>query len=189
MTRRGTLILVVGPSGAGKDSIIAGAADRSRDNPRIVFARRVITRPVAAGGENHCPVSPTEFAEWREAGRLMLHWQAHGFDYGLPLEYVAALEQGRSVVANVSRTVVADARRRFPPVAVIAVSASARTLAVRLANRGRENAAEMDSRLMRAGAPTPDQADFLIDNDGPLDTAVDRFIALLRDLTGQTASL
>jgi phosphonate metabolism protein PhnN/1,5-bisphosphokinase (PRPP-forming) len=119
----------------------------------------------------------------------MLHWQAHGFDYGLPLELVAALEQGRSVVANVSRTVVADARRRFPPVAVIAVSASARTLAVRLANRGRENAAEMDSRLMRAGAPTPDQADFLIDNDGPLDTAVDRFIALLRDLTGQTASL
>src|SRR4029077_5712841 len=100
MTRRGTLILVVGPSGAGKDSIIAGAADYSRGNPRIVFARRVITRPVAAGGENHCPVSRTEFAEWREAGRLMLHWQAHGFDYGLPLGLFAAPGTGRGAVAQ-----------------------------------------------------------------------------------------
>jgi ribose 1,5-bisphosphokinase len=189
MTVRGTLILVVGPSGVGKDSIIAGAANRFRENPRIVFARRVITRPVAAGGEDHSAVSPAEFAEWRDTGRLMLHWQAHGFDYGLPLELVAALEQGRSVVANVSRTVVAEARRRFPPVAVIAVSASAQTLAARLANRGRENAAEMDSRLMRAGALAPDQADFLIDNDGPLDMAIDRFIAVLRELAGQAASL
>jgi ribose 1,5-bisphosphokinase len=189
MTLRGALILVVGPSGVGKDSIIAGAAEHLRDDPRIVFARRLITRPVAAGGENHRAVSPAEFAQWRDAGRLMLHWQAHGFDYGLPQELAAALEQGRSVVANVSRAVVAEARRRFPPVAVIAVSASTQTLAARLANRGRENAADMDSRLRRAGALSPDQADFTIDNDGPLDMAIDRFIAVLRELAGQAASL
>ena len=74
MTGRGTLILVVGPSGAGKDSIIAGAAERLRDNPKLVFARRVITRPPEAGGENHLALSSAEFADWRNAGRFMLHW-------------------------------------------------------------------------------------------------------------------
>ena len=64
---RGTLILVIGPSGAGKDSIIAGAAERLRDDKRILFARRVITRPAHAGGENHLAVSAGEFAEWRGA--------------------------------------------------------------------------------------------------------------------------
>jgi phosphonate metabolism protein PhnN/1,5-bisphosphokinase (PRPP-forming) len=188
MTTRGTLILVVGPSGAGKDSIIAGAAKRL-GNRQIRFARRMITRPVAAGGEKHRAVSPTEFAEWRDAGRLMLHWQAHGFNYGLSQEFAAALEQGRNVVANVSRTVVAEARRRFPPVAVVAVAASPGTLAARLAGRGRETAAEVNSRLERAGALPFDQADIIIENDGPLGMAVDRFIAVLRDLAGQTASL
>jgi phosphonate metabolism protein PhnN/1,5-bisphosphokinase (PRPP-forming) len=189
MTVRGTLILIVGPSGVGKDSLIAGAAERFRDDPRIVFARRLITRREAGGGENHRAVSPTEFAAWRDAGRLMLHWRAHGLNYGLPQELAAALEQGRSVVANVSRAIVAEARHRFPPVAVVAVSASPEALAARLANRGRENAAEIGSRLMRAGAWSSDQADLIIDNNGPLDAAIGRFIALLRELAGQTASL
>jgi ribose 1,5-bisphosphokinase len=189
MMVRGTLILVVGPSGAGKDSIIAGAAARLRDNSRIAFARRLITRPVAAGAEIHCAVSPTEFAEWRDAGRLMLHWQAHGFDYGLPQEFAAALEQGRSVVANVSRAIVAEARRRFPPVAVVGVSASPEALAGRLANRGRESAVDIGYRLVRASAWSSDRVNFIIDNNGPLDAAIDRFIALLRELAGQTASL
>jgi phosphonate metabolism protein PhnN/1,5-bisphosphokinase (PRPP-forming) len=121
--RRGTLILVVGPSGAGKDSIIAGAAERLRDDTRVIFARRVITRPAEAGGESHVAVSTAEFSATRAAGRLMLHWRAHGLDYGLPQELAAALEHGKSVVANVSRTVVTEARRRFPPVTVVAVSA------------------------------------------------------------------
>lgn len=178
MTGRGTLILVVGPSGVGKDSIIAGAADRLRDGPRIIFARRLITRPAEAGGEDHIFVSPADFAQRREAGELMLHWSAHGLDYGLPGELAAALEAGRSAVANVSRGVVAEARERFAPTTVIAIAASPETLAARLAGRGRESASDIDSRLQRAGAAI--EADVIIDNDGPLDTAVERFVTVLR---------
>jgi ribose 1,5-bisphosphokinase len=189
MTLRGTLILVVGPSGAGKDSIIAGAAERLHGDARMIFARRIITRPVAAGGENHLAVSPSAFAKLRANRRLMLHWQTHGFDYGLPQELAEALNDGRNVIANVSRTVVAEAQRRFPPVAVVAVSASPETLAARLAERGRETAAEIGSRLERAVSLPLNDADSIIDNDGPLEMAIDRFIALLRELSGQTASL
>jgi phosphonate metabolism protein PhnN/1,5-bisphosphokinase (PRPP-forming) len=98
---RGTLVLVVGPSGVGKDSVIAGAAERFRGDPRILFPRRLITRPVEAGGEPHVALSPAEFAARRDAGGLMLHWSAHGLDYGLPQAAAAELVAGRTVVANV----------------------------------------------------------------------------------------
>lgn len=178
--RRGTLILVVGPSGAGKDSIIAGAAARLRNDPRIVFARRVITRPAVAGGERHLAVSPTEFAALADAGLLMLRWHAHGFAYGLPTALAAELDTGHAVVANVSRAVVDDARERFAPVAVVAISVRPALLAARLAGRGRESAAEIETRLARADVFGAEGADIVIDNDGPLDVAVVRFVDFLR---------
>jgi ribose 1,5-bisphosphokinase len=187
--RRGTFILVIGPSGAGKDSIIAGVAERFHRDQRVVFARRLITRAAEAGGEDHVAVSPAEFARRRELGDLMLHWQAHGLEYGLPLELDSVLQEGRSVIANVSRTVVVEARQRFAPVAVVAVSASPETLAARLTGRGRESAAGIESRLRRAGTESPDEADFLIDNDGPLDAAIERFAALLGRTIDQPVNL
>ncbi|HEU0218177.1 MAG TPA: phosphonate metabolism protein/1,5-bisphosphokinase (PRPP-forming) PhnN [Stellaceae bacterium] len=182
MTRRGTLVLVVGPSGVGKDSIIAGAAARLRDESRVVFARRLITRPADAGGEDHIAVSPTEFAAQCDTGGLMLHWNAHGLDYGLPQTLSDRLDSGHAVVANVSRTVVAKARQRLAPVLVIAIAASPETLASRLAARGRETAGDIAERLARSGALAPGAADVVIDNDGSLDDAVDRFVGVLREL-------
>jgi len=182
VTHRGTLVLVVGPSGVGKDSIIAGAAARLRDDPRVVFARRLITRPADAGDEDHIAVSPAEFAAQRDAGGLMLHWHAHGLDYGLPQTLSDTLDKGHTVVANVSRTVVTEARRRLAPVLVIAITAAPETLAARLAARGRETAADIAARLARSGALTPSDADVVIDNDGPLNDAVDRFVAVLHRL-------
>jgi len=50
---RGTLVLVVGPSGAGKDSVIGALRQRLAGDDRVAFARRVITRAVEEGGEAH----------------------------------------------------------------------------------------------------------------------------------------
>jgi ribose 1,5-bisphosphokinase len=129
-------------------------------------------------------VSPAEFIARRDAGGLMLHWNAHGLDYGLPRELDAALADGKCIVANVSRSVVAEARARFAPVAVVAVTASPEALAARLAARGRETAADITARLARSGALAPSEADVVIVNDGALDDAVERFIAVLGRLIG-----
>ena len=175
---RGTLFLVVGPSGAGKDSVIDAARRAIAGRTDIVFARRTITRPAEAGGEAHRPVSAETFERLRVEGGFSLSWQAHGLHYGIPREVEDDLATGRSVVANVSRTVLDEARRRFPPVRVLHVTAPLPVLATRLAARGREDADDIAERLQRAGTAAPSGDDVTaIVNDGALEDAVARFVA------------
>lgn len=181
MAGRGTLFLVVGPSGAGKDSLIAAARQALADDPGYVFPRRAITRPAEAGGEGHLALTAAAFeAEWR-AGGFALAWHSHGLGYGIPRAIESELAAGRHVVVNVSRAVVDEARRRYRPLKVILVTAPASVLAERIARRGRENAAEIAERLARAAAPAPVGADVLtIENSGALEDAAAAFIAALR---------
>src|SRR5260370_2209809 len=116
MPIQGPLVLVAGPSGAGKDSIIAGAATRLRDRAKFVFVRRTITRPRKADGEPHIAVSSAEFVARRDAGGFLLHWRAHGLDYGIPVTVAADRAAGSTGIANVSRSVLAKAHTAFAPV-------------------------------------------------------------------------
>ena len=185
---RGSLILVVGPSGAGKDSLIAAARMRFSGDDSLVFAQRCITRRPDPDGEAHEGVSQMEFKRRRDAGRFMLSWQAHGFWYGIPASYGTALESGRSVVANVSRTVVDQARGIFNPVSVMHVTASSEILARRLAARGREKENDRDARLKRTVDVRLDGEDVTtIVNDGTLAEAAALFVTQLRRITEPTA--
>jgi ribose 1,5-bisphosphokinase len=108
----GRLVLIVGPSGSGKDTLLAAAARRIGEDPRIRQVRRVITRP--AGEEANEALSEAEFAARDAAGGFALRWQAHGLSYGIPADITADLAAGRVVIANVSRSVVEQAAARFP---------------------------------------------------------------------------
>jgi ribose 1,5-bisphosphokinase len=163
------LVLVVGPSGAGKDTLLNAARDAFRDDPRIHFARRVITRPADPGGENHEPVTAAEFA----ARNFALSWSAHGLHYG-----IAAVDTAPVVVANVSRSVIAAAAAQYP-VRVIEVTAPPAVLAARLAARGRETAADVARRLGRTAAIPPGVALETVWNDAALAIGVARFVAAL----------
>lgn len=181
-TRRG-LVLVVGPSGAGKDTLIAGARAALADSADFVFPHREITRHPAAGGEPHIAVSADEFDRRQRAGRYALAWQAHGLSYGVPANILDDLKAGRAVVVNVSRTIIADARRRFGMVHIVRVTASERALRARLAARGREGLSEIEARLARAGAYVlSGRNEVTIDNSGAVEQAVAAFTAFLRSL-------
>jgi phosphonate metabolism protein PhnN/1,5-bisphosphokinase (PRPP-forming) len=180
MPRTGTLFLVVGPSGAGKDSLIDGARGRLAGDPDFVFARRVITRPVEAGGEAHQAVSDEAFRAMERAGAFALSWHAHRLGYGLPRAIEADLHAGHNVVANVSRTVIEAARHRFPNVRVIHVTAPAEVLAARLAARGRESAADIEERLARSDTDQPEGPDVVtVANDAGLDAGIEAFTRAL----------
>lgn len=177
----GTLFLVVGPSGGGKDTLIAGARERLFGDPNFVFPRRLVTRPPDAGGEGHEAVSEARLEGLRAAGGLLLHWRAHGLGYGIPGTHRRDLAAGRSVVVNVSRTVVAEAMDLHGEVAVIEVTAPPDVLAGRLARRGREGRPDIDRRLARETGGLPEAARrHTIENTGSREDGVERMVAVLR---------
>ncbi|MAY66465.1 MAG: phosphonate metabolism protein/1,5-bisphosphokinase (PRPP-forming) PhnN [Rhodospirillaceae bacterium] len=179
----GTLVLVVGPSGAGKDSLIGGARQAFAAGADVVFPRREITRPADAGIEDHTAVTEGQFHARRELGGYLLSWGAHGLWYGIPAETKDDLLIGRTVVVNASRAVIDDARGRFQRLRVISVSADEKTLRARLGARGRETDAQIAHRLERARAFRVEGPDVIaFPNDGPLEAAVDRFSRILRNL-------
>ncbi|MBL25163.1 MAG: phosphonate metabolism protein/1,5-bisphosphokinase (PRPP-forming) PhnN [Rhodospirillaceae bacterium] len=178
----GTLFLVVGPSGVGKDSLIDGARVALAGEVGFVFPQRTITRAADAGGEDHRAITSDRFAAEAAAGKYALSWQAHGLDYGIPVSIADDLSQGRSVIVNVSRGVLDAARQKFGRVRVLSIRASEQTLAARLADRGRESAEDIEQRIRRAAAYDVIGSDVIeIFNDGSLKDAIERVTAVLRD--------
>lgn len=173
---RGRLYCVIGPSGAGKDTLIAAAA---KARPGLHWARRVITRPEVAGGEPYEGVEAEAFEARKASGEFALHWYAHGLGYGVPAGELAYREMGRDVIFNGSRGALPVIRAALPDVQVLQVTARPETLAARLLARGRESATEIAGRLSR-GIGAPDSPDAVrIANDGPLDQALSRLLAVL----------
>jgi len=174
----GRLFAVVGPSGAGKDTLLAGVC--GPDGPHWV--RRVITRPEAAGGEPFEGVTEAAFRAREEAGEFALVWRAHGLAYGIPQAGLAPLAQGRDVVFNGSRGALARAAARFAGLRVIHVTAPAPVLAQRLAARGREGAEAVAARLARDVAPFPPGLPVIeVVNDGTPAEGIARLRAALYD--------
>lgn len=164
----GRAFAVVGPSGSGKDTLIAAVADL----PGLHLVRRVITRPEAAGGEPFEGVTEAEFAARAAAGQFALEWQAHGLHYGIPASARAAHQSGATVLFNGSRAMLAEAAEVFAGLTVLLITARPETLAERLAARGRESRADIAARLARQAFELPPGLPVVrIDNDGALDTA------------------
>lgn len=179
----GFLILVVGPSGVGKDTLLAGARAALADDPAFVFARRDITREPDPAGEDHRSISQAEFDRIRAAGRYLLDWSAHGLSYGLPAALQARRDAGVHVVANGSRATLDAARARLAPVRVVAIGAPPALLRARLAARGRESADAIEARVARAAEHAVHGADAIhVLNDGPVAAGVAALVAALRGL-------
>jgi len=181
MTGRGVLFLVVGPSGAGKDTLIDGARRILADDPSIRFQRRVITRPADAGGEVHIACTAPDFDAAETAGAFMMSWRAHGLGYGIPTEAGEALATGTSVVMNVSRMVIDASRARFQPMRVVSIAAEPDVLRARLEARGRESFEVVEDRVRRAAAYSVEGSDVdLIVNDADIPSGVAKLVAVIR---------
>ena len=178
---KGRLIYIVGPSGAGKDSVIDYARVRLPANSNVVFARRTITRPAAAGGEHHEAVTPDAFDSRLAQGGFAMYWRANGLAYGIGREILDWLESGRTVVVSGSRAHLPEAMAVFPALEAVHVSAPLETLKRRLQTRGREDAAQVARRIERAEKlhiPAGTQA-FEVRNDGELSSAGENLLAFI----------
>lgn len=174
----GRLVAVVGPSGVGKDSVMAGLQAAL---PKVHLVRRVTTRAPGLGGEDYDAVTDAQFGTLVEDGAFAVHWQAHGLRYGLPVGINVSLGKGIDCLANFSRKALPHAAEIFPRLIVLNITARPETLARRLTKRARETEAEIAKRLAQANKPLPSGLEVIhLPNDGPLPDTVARAAALLQ---------
>ncbi|WP_420409897.1 phosphonate metabolism protein/1,5-bisphosphokinase (PRPP-forming) PhnN [Hoeflea sp.] len=177
----GRLIVVLGPSGSGKDTLMSHARRVLEKQESVMFVRRAITRPADAGSEDHVPMSEAEFDAALDAGEFSLTWSANGLRYGLPREVVDHLAQGHVAVVNGSRGVWSTIRSVFPTAVAVEIRVDRVVLAQRLEARGRESRSEIAARLERAEAlQSSFEADCVIDNSGSPDVAGAELVRIIR---------
>ncbi len=173
----GTLILVVGNSGSGKDSITNGVSEKyPLDLKKIYIVKRYITRPPSET-ENNYLIGSEEFNEMSKQGEFALQWHIYGLDYGVPIEIEEWLKKGHIVIVNVSRTIINDARKKYKNLKVVFIEVPFETTLQRLKSRERESEQGLKERIERARNNQKFlEADFEIDNSGDLDEAINQFL-------------
>ncbi len=182
----GLWVFVCGASGAGKDSVMAWAADHLRQQAGIVFARRMVTRE-AHPGSDHDVMTPQQFANLQAAQALAWHWKAHGFDYGIAVNYALCIQRGDVVVVNGSRE-HAHALQGRADVRLVQVVADGQTLAQRLHRRGRDAPHEVNHRLARNAQFSDMRSDCTIANQHSVAQAGQQFADYLLQLSAAKTS-
>jgi ribose 1,5-bisphosphokinase len=175
----GRLVLVVGPSGAGKDTLIGMAQAACADLGHLVFARRVVTREASSAEDNE-HMSPEAFRQAQARGDFAIHWEAHGHCYGLRSAIDNDIRAGRTVIANISRTVVEGLRRIYAEVTVVSITAPPEVLAERLATRARSSDGQLAGRLGRTVDSVAAAPDVTINNVGSAEHHAGELVRIIR---------
>ncbi|MEJ8476357.1 phosphonate metabolism protein/1,5-bisphosphokinase (PRPP-forming) PhnN [Roseibium algae] len=176
----GRIILVVGPSGAGKDTLLDALREKLKDRPEVHFARRAITRDSDAASEDHDTISRGLFEDLVHSGKVALAWTAHGLGYVIPQHYDEAIQRGETVIANGSRRALPDALKKYQNASILLITAPIEVLAERLAKRGRESRQEIESRLKLANFEIGVSEHVIrIDNVGPIEESIAKIMERL----------
>jgi len=183
---RGTLFLIVGNSGSGKDSIIVGVTKGFPSNLIQIYApKRYITRPQSEF-ERNISVTINDFKELEEKGKFALKWHIYELDYGVPIDIEKWLKKGHPVIVNVSRTVIEMARKKYKNTKVVFIEVPFEITLQRIRDRKRENEELLKKRIERAKQNQKLQmADFIVDNSGELNDAVYQLIEYIKKIVKQ----
>ncbi len=183
----GYLFYLVGPSGAGKDSLINYAREHiSEGNKKVVFAHRYITRAPVLQGENHVYLSEREYDKRLQDGLFAMHWKSHDYAYAIGIEINAWLAKGMNVVVNGSRAYLHTALTLYQQMRIIEVSVSNDVLRQRLTLRNRETPEQIVQRLNRQILITECPNKFVIENNGLLEEAGNRLLDFIIDNNAST---
>ena len=179
MQKIGQLFLIVGNSGSGKDSLLKEVLRQWPASAKpIRIPQRYITRPAHAS-EPFISVTSEDFADLKQQGKFWLTWHVYDTDYGVPGTIINWLQQGDSVIVNVSRKIIPQARQLIPDLKVIFITVPLEVTLQRIKERSRESEDDpgFQQRLARAEKnQTLTEADFVVDNSVPLVTAAEELL-------------
>ena len=183
----GTLFLIVGNSGSGKDSIISGVIKEYPSNLKKVYApKRYITRSPSEF-ESNTSVTKNQFKELEEKGVFAFIWHIYELDYGIPKDFEELLEKGHPVIINVSRTVIEIARKMYKKTKVVFIEVPFEIILQRIRDRKRETKEFLKKRIERAKQnQKPSLVDFIVDNSGELSDAVYQLLEYIKKTMNQS---
>lgn len=156
------MIVIAGPSGVGKGTLIAAVLPRLADT---LLAKSATTRPRRGDeqqGREYYFLSPTEFEERVKQGEFIEHVQYGANRYGtLSSEVEGHLGAGRNVLLEIEVEGARNVRRQMPGALLVFIAPpSVAELGLRLAGRKTETDAEIQARMERAGAELAAQPEF-----------------------------
>ena len=150
--RRGRLIVVSGPSGAGKDTLIGEALGTIPELALIASATTRSPREGEVDGRDHVFLSREEFERWIQGDRLLEWAEYSGNLYGTPKQSVEELlEKGRSVILRIELQGARQIKERRPDAVMVFVRApSLEETRRRLEGRATESSESVESRMATA---------------------------------------
>lgn len=149
------------------------------DDGNIVFPRRVVTREASPFEDNE-QITHDAFRHALARGEFAMHWEAHGHCYALRRPIEDDIRAGRTVIANISRTVIDALRRAYTDVTVVSITAPPEILAERLAARARGSDGRIEDRIRRTVDRVAAESDIVISNVGSADTNASRLIQIIQ---------
>lgn len=178
------LIVISGPSGAGKDSVLRRMKERELPFHFVVTTTSRPRRPGEVEGVDYHFVSPDEFERMIRQGELLEHALVYGQHKGIPREQVRqALASGKDVVLRIDVQGAATLRRLFPEALLIFLTPSSEEeLLTRLRRRDTESRESLELRLATAHQEYEQIGlfDYVVVNaQGQLDRAVDTIQAII----------
>ena len=150
--REGLVVVLSGPSGVGKDTVIEAIAKSGFQIHKVVTATTRAIRTGEIDGRDYHFLETEAFHRWREDGRFLEWAEIYGRFYGTPkAEVQSALARGQVVLLKIDVQGAAQIRRSIPNAVYIFLGPeNADDLIRRLERRGTESDAQFQRRIQHA---------------------------------------
>jgi guanylate kinase len=180
------LVIISGPSGVGKDTIIEAMKRRAPQHPRryVITATTRERRPNEIAGVSYHFLSAEEYERLRSGEGLLEASEVHGNWYGTPIDQVrAALASGRDAILKIDVQGAHKVRAKVPDALLIfVVPPSLETLEARLAGRSTESPEDLARRREDASHELARQADYdhiVVNETDQIDSTAERIDAII----------
>lgn len=170
------IVLIVGASGVGKDTLLRNIKDKVKAN----FLKRYITRE-PDNNESNYYIDEDAFLALKEKNYFISSWKAHGNHYGIAKEHI---KEGLSII-SISRGAVEDFEKVFDEVITINITLPKELMIRRLHDRGRESIDEILKRVERASKEVEATNLIEFDNSDTLENSSKKFIQLIKDIQNE----